>query len=163
MKYVGIKNSDIKSHLVKVAKKNNKKIKVPVPGIGYSCFAHFELLRLFDENAVEKEFCKTEYYHFASSTGKSHDTIMKKIKKFRKLYRSIRENGYHNKYGYIIVTSDGARLDGSHRAAIVEHLGIEVKAIVVDPEKHLSDKEYIEYNSHLEAQQLSFRIKEKAI
>ena len=42
---------------------------------------------------------------------------------FKNLYQDIKNHGYnYKKYGYIIVSKDGARVDGSHRATIIEHL-----------------------------------------
>lgn len=88
--------------------------------VANDCSRHFELLRLFDINS--KEFENTEYYKFSFSNGKSKKTILDKIENFRKLYQSIKDKGYDYQLGYIVLTIDGCRLDGSHRASIVAHL-----------------------------------------
>tara|TARA_Y100000034_G_scaffold92333_1_gene111566 strand:- start:14497 stop:14931 length:435 start_codon:yes stop_codon:yes gene_type:complete len=115
------------------------------------CSRHFELLNLFDLKS--NDFKKTEYYGFNINNGKSHDTILKKIDKFCKLYRSIKKRGFTYKKGYIVISKDGARLDGSHRASIVEHLRFkELDVIVIKWEDLFERGELKPLYRHIEKQ-----------
>ncbi len=126
MKYVGIRNSVFKSTLVKHAPKKGRKITLKLPCVtADDCERHFEILRLIDRDASKEEFRETFYYQFSKGNGKSDGAVLAKIVKFNKLYRSIKRYGYVYKKGYIVLSEDGARLDGSHRAAIIEHLKYE--------------------------------------
>ena len=153
MKYVGIRNSKEKSALLKRAHKLGKITPVALPSIaGGDCSRHLELLRLFDSKT--EDFSSSEYYQYQKSNGKSHQQIIEKISRFRKLYASIQRNGYDYKQGYIVVTTNGARLDGSHRSSIVEHLGYkELDVIMIDWEDMFSKKDLVDIYSHIAQQQ----------
>jgi len=153
VKYVGIKNSAQKSELLKRAKKVGKVTTIQLPSIaGGDCSRHRELLAMFD--AGKTDFREAEYYKYQKSNGKKHAQIIEKIERFRKTYESIRKKGYDYSQGHIVVTSNGARLDGSHRSSIVEHLGFkELDVLMVDWESVFSKSKLRDIYSHIEEQQ----------
>lgn len=152
MKYVGIKSSKFKAKIVRLSKKVGSIKTISLPCLtADDCSRHFELLDLFDSKS--NDFKKTEYYSFNINNGKSHDTILKKIDKFCKLYKSIKKSGFIYKKGHIVVSKDGARLDGSHRASIVEHLRFkEIDVIVVKWEDMFDKGELGSLYRHIEKQ-----------
>ena len=158
MRYVGIKNCIEKSTLVKYAAKKGKKVKLQLPSVTASdCKRHFEILKLFDKKADKSEFKQTEYYRFNKSNGKKPKDIFIKIDKFHKLYRSIHKNGYDYSRGYIVLSKDGARLDGSHRASIVEHLGhSEITVLIVKWEDLFKKKQLKDILQHLNNQKAKY-------
>tara|TARA_Y100000310_G_C20650924_1_gene799378 strand:+ start:256 stop:732 length:477 start_codon:yes stop_codon:yes gene_type:complete len=130
MKYVGIKNSRFKSQIVKRSSDIGRVVSLKLPCLtADDCNRHFDILRLFDSE--NNDFKKTEYYMFNKNNGKSNRSILKKIEKFRKLYESIKKRGFLYGKGYIILSEDGARLDGSHRASIVEHLKMNTLDVIM--------------------------------
>ena len=138
MIYVGIKNSIFKTTLLRNAKKG-KKIKVCILNLaGPDCSRHIELLKIFDSvgktKIMSKHLCEecvdSEYYKYQLSTSRSKRTIQKKIYKFYSLYETVVKK--NKPVGKIIVSVDGARLDGSHRASIYVHLWGRRKTEVVE-------------------------------
>ena len=141
--YVGIPNSAYKTYLLKKSGKGEVVKINPLLLAGPDCGRHLEILTFFDEFGKPKiisPYEKSEYFKYQIRVGKSQKTIQKKLLKFYKLYNSIK-NKYDYKQGYIIVTEDGIRLDGSHRSAIVSYLKIDkIKVKEIDWKKMLSGK-----------------------
>lgn len=158
MKYVGIKNSDLKTRATKLASRVGKIITVQLPCLtADDCQRHFELLRMFDKK--DDDFFKSSYYKFQRKNGKKDDDIFKKIEDFKKLYKSIRKNGYEESKGYIIISEDGARLDGSHRASIVEHLGYkQINVLMVKWQDCFPKEDYSEIVAQLNDQKRLYNI-----
>jgi len=153
VKYVGIKNSAQKSELLRRARKVGKVTTIQLPSIaGGDCSRHRELLAMFD--AGETDFREAEYYKYQKNNGKKHAQIIEKIERFRKTYESIRKKGYDYSQGHIVVTSNGARLDGSHRSSIVEHLGFnELDVLMIDWESVFPKSKLRDVYAHIEEQQ----------
>ena len=121
------------------------------------CNRHFELLKRFDEGS--DDFRDTEYYQFNRGNGKSHKSVTEKIEQFRKLYKSIKKKGYRYKHGYIVLSDGGARLDGSHRSSIVEHLGYEeLEVIIVRWKDVFGKKKDSSFDKHLKSQQKKYKV-----
>lgn len=159
MKYVGIKNSNAKSKAIAYALKSGKVVSVSVESlVAPDCERHMEVLKIFDEGKRNvKDFYDTLYYKFNSGNGKDDTTIQTKLDKFYDVYQSIKDNGYKSKLGYIIITTDGARLDGSHRSSILFHLGHEqTSVIMVDWEDMLSKPASVAVRKHVQQQRKTY-------
>jgi len=155
MKFVGIATSVFKKTLVSKANEVGNIVTLDLPCLtANDCSRHFELLDLFDCNKTNYE--NTEYYKFSINNRNQKDVI-EKINNFNNLYKSIKENGYDYSKGYIIVSSDGARLDGSHRSSILEHLQYaKIDVIMVDWLKCFTKKEIRGLLSHISSQKAQY-------
>ena len=154
MKYVGIANSKYKKTLLK-NKKSGNIVSLTLPGLAASCTDHFEILDIFDKigSCRYENFLNTSYVKSHINNGKSSSAVLDKIKKFYKLYSSISDIGFNYKKGYIVVTSDGVRLDGSHRSSIVEHLGMKkVDVIQMNWSDFFSGKDLQKIKRHIASQ-----------
>jgi hypothetical protein len=115
--YIGIPQWPWKKHLLARAEANPYRIEIDPAGLAYECSRHREILEMFDRG--EEDFKDTEYYKYQIKNKRSVKQISEKIQGFKKLYESIK------RFGCIVpptVTSDGCRLDGSHRSSIITHL-----------------------------------------
>lgn len=158
MKYVGIKNCKSKQKALRYAQTHGRKVVLPVPFSASDCFRHKELLERFDQGNVRvNELRDTKYYKFNKSLNRSDTEIQRKIDGFLRLYQSIKFHGFNNKKSNIVLSNDGARLDGSHRSAIVEHLKYkEIEVIIVDWTECLTPGELKEMKTHLDEQNRIF-------
>ncbi len=133
MKYVGIANSKFKEVLVQQWKKGVI-TKIPTEDlISGDCSRHLEITSIFGKmKKFDRDlFYDTEYYKYQRSNGKSRRVVIAKLRNFYKLFLSIRDKGYRYNLGYIKVTTDGARLDGSHRSSILYHLKVSTIKVVI--------------------------------
>lgn len=86
-----------------------------------------DTLREFDEGVTEIE--KTSYFT-KWHNDKGHNYCRVRITNFKDLYLDIKENGLTEP---VVVDNTGQKLDGSHRATIMKHLGhTTIKARVVE-------------------------------
>jgi len=116
---IGIPNYSWKKEAVKIAIKKPNEIKCRLErDMAYDCHRHYEFLKLLDKG--ESDYTKTEYYLYQKEI-RTKDSIKYKIRRFKRLYDDIKNNGYDCSKCPII-TIDGCRLDGSHRIAILIHL-----------------------------------------
>jgi len=156
MNYIGIQQSRYKRRLIRNWKKG-KRIKISTSLlVSKDCNRHLELLSLFDDFSSlppKAKLKKTSYYKFQRKKG-TRTNALQRVKKFYRLYGSIKKHGYKRKKGgYIIVSSEGARLDGSHRVAIAYHIGIkELETVVLNWAKILSPIDLKNMRRHLEIQ-----------
>ncbi len=164
MKYVGIKNSLLKSTLIKKWKKGKILEIATADLIARDCDRHLKIIDIFREMDVfsQKLFSGTEYYKYQlstrklSSSKKAKKATIRKIKNFYKLYLSL-QLGYNYKLGYIKVTTDGARLDGSHRASILHNIGVPtVKVVVLDWRDFFTVAQLRDVRKHLARQKKLF-------
>jgi hypothetical protein len=163
MKYVGIIQSRFKTYLVKNYRKGHR-VKISVPSlIANDCNRHLELLALFDSiTASFREsrgiFKTTQYYSFQRKNCKTKKNALRKIKKYLHLYESIKKHGYNRKMGTpIVLSTEGARLNGSHRAAILYHLNTpEVTVVLIDWSKMLNPKSLKQIRKHLKKQRRKY-------
>ena len=151
-------------------------IKLNIFDLCFECSRHKELLLLFNEKEMyfksiencKKEidfesseywrFCKkeidfsvTEYWIFCKKNKLEDSVILKKIKKFKKLYYSIKKrikNGrqfefINSKKSSIIITEDGYVVDGGHRLSILKYLNVTEAYINVIKYKMLFSKKKI--------------------
>lgn len=134
--YFGVTNSPVKSRLV--AHNKFRIIKVKVDTLSYDCIRHIDVLNRYERGEDLFQGVYVEYNLYYSSAvaplrppPKTIVDIRLEIEGFIHLYETIKRNGYLQDQ-YITVTSNRARLDGSHRMAILKVLGvpeIEVKEI----------------------------------
>ena len=115
---IGIPAWDWKKPLLQYAQANPRLHGMIIGQYCHECSRHFELLKMFDEKAEDK-WEESEYYIYQKKQGKKKNGIIKKIKSFKKLYKSIASKGCKEPP---VVTDDGCRLNGSHRLAILIHL-----------------------------------------
>lgn len=115
--YIGIPKWPWKHFMLARANNDQYRIDIDPAGLAHECSRHRELLDLFDRDVTD--FKETEYYIYQLRNKRSVKQINEKIQGFKKLYESIR------RFGCIVppvVTTDGCRLDGSHRSSILVHL-----------------------------------------
>lgn len=131
MKYVGIRSCREKRDAVSRAARDGVKVMLGMDDlIAGDCERHIGVL--------SGDY--SQYINYYSS--KSKGWIKKRIAEFLRVKTQIEKHGYDYKKGYIIVSSNGARLDGSHRAAILYYLGydkIEVLQIEMKMTAELED------------------------
>jgi hypothetical protein len=107
---------------IKYARKYPSLIEMDIKNLCYECHRHRNILLIFD--AEQSDFKSTLYWQYYNGK-KSEKTIRDKINKYKKLYYKLK-NGYDpidETGSSIIITDDGCRLDGSHRLAVLSHLG----------------------------------------
>lgn len=140
MKYVGIKSCEEKR---KALKKKGIIATVFVNDLyGKDCERHLEYL-------YKRRNPYKDYYR---EQGRTNTWIRKKQREYSYLLESIMLTGYHpEKHGYITVSENGARLDGSHRVAILKWIGVKKVDVKVVPMKMTKDLE-----KHLEEQRAKF-------
>lgn len=114
--FVGVKNSFVKDRL----KEGRYRIcEVSTDDLAYDCKRHAELLELYEKN---RDLRESLYYRINRSYFKRDDGyIMRKLDGFLSLYNRIKNDAGNE---LIRVTPNKARLDGSHRAAILKFLKI---------------------------------------
>ena len=159
MRYVGIKNSKSKSVAVKKAPKKGRKVTMSLPCLtADDCKRHFEILEIFDRGVRDVNKMKhTLYYRFNKRNKKNDLAIQRKLNRFHKTYKSIKENGYEYKRGYIVLSEDGARVDGSHRSSSVEHLGFKtIDVLMIDWIDYCKGSKLEHIRKHLKAQQKKY-------
>jgi hypothetical protein len=136
---IGIPNYWWKKRAVKFAKNNPNLVQIINRDLCYECDRHKELLDYFDSGNTN--YKGTKYWDYYSGK-KNSSVINRKIKRYKKLYNSIKEHGYNGTGAIsIVITDDGCRLDGSHRLTILLHLKIlEISVNVVSYEDIFSAK-----------------------
>lgn len=123
MKYVGIKSCYQKKKAIRKALKEKRAITVKVEDlVAKDCVRHLEMLKCFDDRILFGRYTQTFYYQYQRSNDRTHAQVYEKINKFKAVYKRIMQNGYNYHKGYMIVSDNGVRLDGSHRASILYHL-----------------------------------------
>ncbi len=159
MKYVGIKNSYYKNRMIEKAKKYGNKVTIDLPCMCPDCGRHRRILQLFDKGIKQvRKVKRTEYYKFSRATGKDDHAISRKLRKFLGLYKSIKKNGYNYAKGYIILTEDGTRLDGSHRACIIEHLKFKkIDVIMMNWRSLFKKSELRDVYAHIKSQKKRYK------
>lgn len=139
MKYVGVKQSKKKRLVIN---RKGKIVSISTEDLlGGDCKRHVELLR-------GNEIAYRRYY---AEQGLDEAVIDRKIEKFYGLVKEIDENGYNPDCKHpITVSENGARLDGSHRVAILNAMGVkEVQVKVVkwnmteDELRHLEEQKRV--------------------
>jgi hypothetical protein len=123
MKYFGVSNSPVKRKASTSA--SFEYVEVSTEELAFDCMRHIDLLRRYEERKdLEKSFYFVNSLFFSKRKA---NAIKNKINHFIQLYETIKLNGYsENVPGYqdIVITDNGIRLDGSHRAAIAYFLNI---------------------------------------
>ncbi len=159
MKYVGIASSPLKTKLLRNWKRGKiREINTELL-VAKDCQRHLSVLLIFDENnsCSGNLFKGTLYYDYQRSRGKSHKSITEKIEDFYSLYLSIKNRGYIYSKGYIKITTNGARIDGSHRSSILFYLKVpKIKVSVLNCKTIFSSRELEKFNKHLFAQKKNF-------
>lgn len=124
---IGIPNWWWKKKLTQFLHDNNKNVIVQNDVIVenkdlcYECSRHLSLLKTFDDDSKEYEI--TEYFQYQIFRGKKKKGVFKKIEAFKILYDDFLKNKKFDSNP--IITDDGCRLDGSHRLAILQHVGLD--------------------------------------
>ena len=128
MPIIGIPGWDWKGVVDKYAEDHMRVLRLSVSkDICYECERHYQLLQFFDEDRLYKG---SEYEMYQQGLGKSSYEIKGRARKFKKLYRAIKKRGMDVSKPLPVITDNGCRINGSHRFAILIHLG--VKEVVVN-------------------------------
>ena len=128
VEYVGIRNWKEKATLLR--KGQYVLQEVPAEELAFDCVRHIEFLEQI-ERLPTRNFSDTLYWKYLLSRGRSEHHAQQKCEQFVALYESVRSQGIDYSQGYVAVTEDGIRLNGSHRAAIAYVLGIETLRVRV--------------------------------
>ncbi len=123
MKYVGVRNYPEKAQLLRNG--TPWLARVSTRDLAYDCIRHVEILRSVDAGTGADRLSETLYWKYLAASGRQEDAIRQRCQRFIRLYEDIRERGMDYSQGYIGVTTDGIRLNGSHRAAIAYVTGLE--------------------------------------
>src|SRR3989338_4378330 len=125
--YFGVTNSPIKSRLI--AHSHFRVIKQKVDALSYDCVRHIDVLNRYEHGEDPFQGIYLEYNLYYSPAvaprrppPKTLADVRLEIEGFINLYETIKKKGYLQDQ-YITVTSNRARLDGSHRMAILKVLG----------------------------------------
>ncbi len=124
-KYIGINNSVAKNLLLKTGR--YRLVEREVDGLAYDCKKHISLLEDYEKGQDilrSLYFRSGTFYSFYSL--RDRDATIKKMQYFLNYYERVKKG---ESVGPVIVTQNGARLDGSHRVGILKFLG--VKKILV--------------------------------
>ena len=114
---IGIPKWDWKKKVTHFAERHPNVKDIAIEGTCHECSRHLGLLKAFDSGF---DVIKTEYYDYYKRQNRKHKSIIKRTEEFRKLYNAIKGEGCRVPP---IVTDDGCRLNGSHRLAILLHIG----------------------------------------
>lgn len=113
---IGIPKWSWKKKAIAYAKSHPNIIRCDVSLFSFECARHKELISHFLNEC--DQYDQTEYWEYQKKNGKTGSQILKKIRKFKELFDSLKSDGFRYKQPPII-TSNGCRLDGSHRLSIV--------------------------------------------
>jgi len=118
MNYFGIRNSYFKKVLLNSGEFRIKK--KSVASLAYDCKRHQDLFERYERS----EDLNNSLYMNVSKfyAGKAEATVLSKMNRAIDFYRDIKSQ--RSKSEPIVVTSNGARLDGSHRAGILQFLNV---------------------------------------
>lgn len=123
MKYFGVSNSYIKARAT--CSKTYEYREVSSESLAFDCMRHMDLISRYEEG---KDLKKSFYFVFSKFfSGRDKRTINEKIKNYISFYEKIKRGGYRDDiqgFKDLVITDNGIRLDGSHRAAIACFLGI---------------------------------------
>jgi len=151
---VGIPNWPWKKNLVKYSCEHPKIFVLDIKYLCYGCQTHLELLKMFDKE--NQEYSKTKYFLYQTKKkGVNEKSAISKINNFKEFYRIFKKGKKVS--GYITITIDGCRLDGSHRLSMLSHLGTEKAEVNIAFYEDLFKKDQIE---KIRKQVLLFRKKE---
>jgi len=114
---IGIPGWPWKKRVLKQALDHPRIERLKIDQFCYECTRHFELLQMFDRD--DDHYQQSRYFRYQIETKKSPKDTLKKIKAFKALYAQIQKEGLRVPP---VVTTDGCRIDGSHRLAIALHL-----------------------------------------
>jgi hypothetical protein len=123
MDFVGVRNYPEKAQLLRNG--TARLARVPTRNLAYDCFRHVEFLRSVEDGMGDDQFPETLYWKYHATVGRQEDAVRERCQCFIQLYENIRGQGIDYSHGYIGVTTDGIRLNGSHRAAIAYVIGLE--------------------------------------
>jgi len=134
---IGIPNWQWKKDLIELAERKPNIHTLDIRDFCHECSRHKSMLEFFDggNNGVLEN---NKYYIYHRKLGRDPPAIGKRMRKFQKLYQSIKKKGCQVPP---IITADGCRLNGSHRIAILNHLGVKQSHVnVVCYEDHYTQK-----------------------
>ena len=121
MIYVGIPNSMEKSLMVK--RPSVKAIYVTPEELAWDCLRHVRFLEVFStvRRPRTSDLLSSDYALWLRKTARTDSAILAKCRSFLWLYEEWGRNAEGKSWA--VVTEDGLRLDGSHRAAVAVVLG----------------------------------------
>jgi len=128
MNYIGIKNCPEKALLVQSSDFQLRDISTK--SLSYDCGRHLDFL---DKLLALKDCFFPQYtlYYAFYAFLMGEDQANAKCQHFLELFKTIQSEGFRTEETTIAVTTDGVRLDGSHRSAIALMLGIETVPVKV--------------------------------
>jgi len=123
MIYVGVENSPVKVRIATRAPART--LSVDPADLAWDCQRHIEFLldaeRHLKDGWKEAWMIRTAYAGWMLQAGRTHGAVLARCRRFLERVAEIRLHGLDGPWA--VVTVDGIRLDGSHRAAIAVVLG----------------------------------------
>jgi hypothetical protein len=120
VEFVGVRNSAEKARLL--ARGTSRRERVLVRDLAYDCLRHLDFLERLDG---PDDPSGSLYWRYLVWTGHTPASADERCARFAGLTRQIESEGLDSRLEPIAVTDDGIRLNGSHRAAIARHLGVD--------------------------------------
>ena len=128
MRYYGIPNSPSKS---KISRRTPSHTIIVDPiDLAWDCQRHIDFLYMMQEDAAPDRMMASLYADYLLKTGRTTEVVRKKCEEFWALFNTLKTTP---KDVWAIVTEDGARLDGSHRAACAVVRGLAEVTVSVVP------------------------------
>ena len=127
MIFVGVPNSEQKSELA--ARLPMGRVYVQPMDLAWDCGRHIAFLNL--ESNADRDMLGSDYARYLRDSGRDEASTLQRCRRFL----ALRERWRHYKSTRIwaVVTHDGLRLDGSHRAAVAVAEGYFTVACAVVP------------------------------
>lgn len=121
MGYVGIKNWPEKARLLR--SQDFKIGEVETRALVFDCERHLEFIKAFLEKGDHFDPKDTLYFAFYRFL-KGEEAAINKSRRFLRLFKTVQTAGLRKEECVIPITTDGARLDGSHRGSMAMAMGI---------------------------------------
>lgn len=127
MNFVGVQNCPIKSV---IAGSDTGRLQDLTPmDVAFDCIRHIDFLRRLEEGMTEDEFPASLYWKYIRLKGGNETKALVKCRRLKDLFFTIKAEGFRPGTPHADVTTDGIRLDGSHRAAVAAVLGLDTLTV----------------------------------
>src|SRR3990172_1854205 len=159
MIYVGVPNSPTKARLTN--RKPSRTIHVEAHNLAWDCVRHREFLHQVlrhRDTGYQAWMLTTAYAAYLLKTGRTMWAVHQRCGRFANLLMRIKEQGWQGPWA--VVTDDGLRLDGSHRAAVAAVLSLGSIPVSVVPYLP-ADADWREEMQTLRVAKMSERTKER--
>lgn len=127
MNFVGVQNCPIKSAIM--ASDTGRLQDFAPMDLAFDCIRHIDFLRRLEQGMTEDEFPASLYWKYIRLKGGNETKALVKSRRLKDLFASVKAKGFLPGTPHAEVTTDGIRLDGSHRAAAAAVLGLDTLTV----------------------------------